>query len=136
LLSWFGTARPRAPKKRHAFDREGIFVGDGSHLFVPDNPAYEGSTKMWFDEHNHPVDPDAVPRERRELRRCYKMVTLLHINRAEDYYFYVGARVVPGKTSEVALLYEMVDDFVRAVGRGFMKLLILDRGDRKSTRLN
>jgi hypothetical protein len=56
------------------------------------------------------------------------MVTLLHINRAEDYYFYVGARVVPGKTSEVALLYEMVDEFVRAVGRGVMKLLILDRG--------
>lgn len=33
-----------------------------------------------------------------------------------------------GKTSEVALLYAMVDDFVRAVGRGIMKLLILDRG--------
>lgn len=128
LLSWFGTALPRALKKRHAFDREGIFVGDGSYLFVPDNPAYEGSTRMWFDEHNHPVDPDEVPREKRQLRRCYKMVTLLHINRAEDYYFYVGARVVPGKTSEVALLYEMVDAFVGAVGRGVMKLLILDRG--------
>ena len=128
LLSWFGVAVPRALKKRHAFDREGIFIGDGSYLFVPDNPNYEGSTKMWFDQHNHPVDPDEVPRDQRVLRRCYKMVTLLHINRAQDYYFYVGARVVPGKTSEVALLYEMVDEFVRAVGRGVMKLLILDRG--------
>jgi hypothetical protein len=128
LMSWFGTALPKALKKRHAFDREGIFVGDGSYLFVPDNPAYEDSTKMWFDKHNHPVDPDKTPRDERILRRCYKMVTLLHINRAQDYYFYVGARVVPGKTSEVALLYELVDDFVRAVGRGVMKLLILDRG--------
>jgi len=128
LLSWFGTALPKALKKRHAFDREGIFVGDGSYLFVPDNPAYENSTKMWFDEHNHPVDPDETPRDMRVLRRCYKMVTLLHINRAQDYYFYVGVRVVPGKTSEAALLYEMVDEFVRAVGRGVMKLLILDRG--------
>jgi hypothetical protein len=83
---------------------------------------------MWFDEHNHPVDRDKTPRDKRTLRRCYKMVTLLHINQAQDYYFYVGARVVPGKTSEVALLYEMVDEFVRAVGRGVMKLLILDRG--------
>jgi hypothetical protein len=128
LLSWFGTALPKALKKRHAFDREGIFVGDGSYLFVPDNPAYEDSTKMWFDEHNHPVNPDETPPDKRFLRRCYKMVTLLHINRAQDYYFYVGARVVSGKTSEVALLYEIVDEFVRAVGRGIMKLLILDRG--------
>ncbi len=128
LSSWLGTALPRALKKRRAFDREGIFVGDGSYLFVPDNPAYEGSTRMWFDEHNHPVDSDKTPRDKRVLRRCYKMVTLLHINQAQDYYFYVGARVVPGKTSEVALLYEMVDEFVRAVGRGVMKLLILDRG--------
>jgi hypothetical protein len=128
LLQWMGSALPRALKKRHAFDREGIFVGDGSYLFVPDNPAYERSTCLWFDEHNHPVDPDKVPRDKRVLRRCYKMVTLLHINRAEDFYYYVGARVVPGKVSEVALLYEMVDDFVRAVGRGVMKLLVLDRG--------
>jgi hypothetical protein len=128
LACWFGAALPRALKKRHAFDREGIFVGDGSYLFVPDNPDYEGSSRMWFDEHNHPVDPEEVPPDQRVLRRCYKMVTLLHINRAQDYYFYVGARVVPGKTSEVALLYEMVDEFVGAVGRGIMKLLILDRG--------
>lgn len=128
LLEWFGAALPRALKKRHAFDREGFFVGDGSYLFVPDNPKYQGSTRMWFDEHNHPVDPDQTPRSERELRRCYKMVTLLHLNRAQDFYFYVGARVVSGKTSEVALLYEMVDDFVRAAGRGVMKLLILDRG--------
>jgi hypothetical protein len=128
LCQWMGTALPRALKKRHAFDREGIFVGDGSYLFVPDNPAYERSTRLWFDEHNHPVDPEKVARDKRVLRRCYKMVTLLHINRAEDFYYYVGARVVPGKTSEVALLYEMVDDFVRAVGRGVMKLLVLDRG--------
>ena len=131
VMSWFGTALPRALKKRHAFDREGIFIGDGSYLFVPDNPKYEGSTRMWFDEHNHPVNLQKIPPEQRHrlrLRRCYKMVTLLHINREEDYYFYVGARVVPGKTSEVALLYAMVDDFVRAVGRGVMKLLILDRG--------
>src|SRR2546428_338648 len=41
LEHWFGQALPRAMKSRRAFDREGIFIGDGSYLFVPDNAAYE-----------------------------------------------------------------------------------------------
>jgi hypothetical protein len=131
LESWLGQALPRALNKRRAFDREGIFIGDGSYLFVPDNPAYEDSDVLWFDEHNHPVSIDKVPPEERSRlrrRRCYKMVTLLHTNRARDFFYYVGARVVTGRTHENAVLYEMVEQFIQAVGRGVMKLLILDRG--------
>lgn len=131
LEAWFASDLPQALKKRRAFDPEGIFIGDGSYLFVPDNPAYEGSVVMWFDEHNHPVNREEVPPEKRvrlTRRRCYKMVTLLHTNRRRDFYFYVGARVVPGKTHESPVLYGMIEDFIQAVGRGVMKLLILDRG--------
>jgi hypothetical protein len=41
---------------------------------------------------------------------------------------YAGLRLLPGNAHECPVLYEMVENFVRAVGRGVMKLLILDRG--------
>lgn len=131
LQDWLGQALPRALKKRRAFDREGIFIGDGSYLFVPDNPAYEGSSVLWFDEGNHPVSYEDTPPEKRSglrQRRCYKMVTLLHTNRAREFFFYAGARVVPGAAHESPVLYQLVEQFIDAVGSGVMKLLILDRG--------
>jgi hypothetical protein len=37
---------------------------------VPDNPAYEGSVVMWFDEHNHPVEYEKLnAQERKEAHR-------------------------------------------------------------------
>jgi hypothetical protein len=131
LQRWFATALPRALKSRRAFHRDGIFIGDGSYLFVPDNPAYEGSEVLWFDEHNHPVAIDTVAEsERRRLRkrRCYKMISLLHTNPAREFFIPVGVRVVRGRTHETTVLYEMVEQFVAAVGSGVMKLLVLDRG--------
>ncbi len=131
LQAWFAKAVPQALRKRRVFDREGIFIGDGSYLFVPDNPAYEGSVVLWFDEHGHPVKREEVPPEQRARlvrRRCYKMVTLLHTNRAREFFYYVGARVVPGRAHESPVLYAIVEEFLRHVGRGVMKLLIVDRG--------
>lgn len=116
LQSWLGQALPRALKSRRAFDREGIFIGDGSYLFVPDN---------------HPVSYKNTPPEKRSglrPRRCYKMVTLLHTNRAREFFFYFGVRVVPGAAHESPVVYELVEQFIEAVGSGVMKLLILDRG--------
>ena len=40
----------------------------------------------------------------------------------------VAARVVPGNRHEGPILYEWVDGFVKAVDRGWMKVLIIDRG--------
>ncbi len=48
------------------FDPSGVLVGDGSHLFVPDNPACPGSVVLWFDEHNHPVEYDKPNSEERK----------------------------------------------------------------------
>lgn len=131
LEKWFGGAIPQALKKRRAFDREGIFIGDASYLFVPDNPDYEKSEVMWFDEDDHPVSRKEVPPDRHASltrKRCYKMVSLLHTNRQREFFYCVGVQVVSGRTNESAVLYEMVERFVGAVGRGVMKLLILDRG--------
>ena len=40
----------------------------------------------------------------------------------------VAARLVPGNEHECPILYELVDGFVQAAGRGIMKVLIVDRG--------
>ena len=134
LMDWFNHDVARVFKRRRVYDSEGIFIGDASYLFVPDNPSYEGSVKLRFDRHNHPIskkDYEEMTDSQRagcQWRRCYKMVTLLHTNRTPDRFVFVGVRLVSGKDHECPILYQMVDDFVGAVGRGVMKRLILDRG--------
>jgi hypothetical protein len=130
LHAWFSREVPRSLRSLRLFDAEGLFLGDGSYLFVPDNEHYEGSDLLWFDEHNHPVDPNQVDlRDKRyQQHRCYKLVSLIHINRRLDFFFVVAARVVSGRRHECPILYELVDQVVRAVGREVLKVLILDRG--------
>jgi len=128
MHAWFNREVPRALRSLRLFDEEGLFIGDGSYLFVPDNEHYEGSDRLWFDEHNHPVDAEQVDPQRHQLRRCYKLVSLIHINRRLDFFFTVAARVVSGRRHECPILYELVEEVVRAVGRDVIKILILDRG--------
>lgn len=133
LMSWFNRDVAQAFKRRRLYDRQGIFIGDASYLFVPDNPKYEGSVKLRFDGH-HPVsreEYEGMPAPQRagcQWRRCYKLVTLLHTTATADRFVFVGVRLISGKDHECPVLYAMVDDFVAAVGRGVMKRLILDRG--------
>ncbi len=130
LHAWFNREVPRCLRSLKLFDDEGLFVGDASYVFVPDNENYKDSAKLLFDEHNHPVDSKNVDRsdKRYQWRRCYKVVSLIHVNRSLDLFLTVAARVVPGNDHECPILYEMVDDFVKAVDRGRMKVLMVDRG--------
>ena len=130
LHAWFNREVPRCLRSLKLFDDEGLFVGDASYVFVPDNENYEDSVSLLFDEHNHPVDSKNVDRsdKRYQWRRCYKVVSLIHVNRSLDLFLTVAARVVPGNDHECPILYEMVDDFVKAVDRGRMKVLMVDRG--------
>ena len=130
LHAWFNREVPRCLRSLGLFDSEGLFIGDASYLFVPDNERYEQSDLLWFDEHNHPVDPKAVDlRDKRyQQHRCYKLVSLIHVNRTLDFFFVVAARVVSGRRHECPILYDLVEEVVRAVHRGFIKVLIVDRG--------
>jgi hypothetical protein len=121
---------PRALRSLGLFDPEGLFIGDASYLFVPDNDHYEQSDLLWFDEHNHPVDPEKVDlRDKRyQQHRCYKLVSLVHVNRKLDFFFVVATRVVSGRRHECPILYELVEEVVQAVHKGFIKVLIVDRG--------
>lgn len=127
--AWFNGAVQRTFQRYGFFDPAGIFIGDGSYLFVADNPEYEGSAVMWFDEHNHPVKYEELsPQERKRAHRerCYKLVSLLHLR--GDCYVYAGLAVLPGNANECPVLYKLVEQFVKEVGKGVIKLLILDRG--------
>jgi len=127
--AWFNGPVQRSYQSYGFFDPEGVFIGDGSYLFVPDNPEYEGSAVLWFDEHNHPVKYEELsPQERKRAHRerCYKLVSLLHLR--GDCYVYAGLAVLPGNAHECPVLYELVEQFIKQVGKGVIKLLILDRG--------
>ena len=130
LHAWFNREVPRCLRSLKLFDAEGLFLGDASYIFVPDNENYEDSVKLLFDEHNHPVDSKEVDLsdKRYQWRRCYKVVSLIHVNRSLDLFLTVAARVVPGNRHECPILYELVDGFVKAVDRGWMKVLMVDRG--------
>ena len=131
LEDWFNRDVVGIFKHHHAFDVEGVFIGDATYLFVPDNPNYENSSLMLFDEHNHPVDASgltAKERARCRWRRCYKLVSLIHTNRAAEFFLYAGVVVTAGQDHEAPLLYRLVEAFVQHHGRGVMKRLILDRG--------
>ena len=131
LMSWFNRDVTGIFKQHHAFDPCGIFIGDATYLFVPDNDNYEGSSLMLFDEHNHPVDGKSLSPEQRARcvwRRCYKLVSLIHTNRSGDFFLYAALEVVAGKDHESPLLYRLVEQFVGFNGKGVIKKLILDRG--------
>ena len=134
LLDWYNGDVQRIFRQRRFFDKAGLFIGDGSYLFVPDNPNYEGSALLLFDEHNRPVGKEAMARmapaeaARLRWRRCYKLVSLLHTNEAGDFFLYAGVAVVPGNDHESPVFWKMVDEFVAQVGKGVVKHLVLDRG--------
>jgi len=131
LVGWYNSEVPRLLGEEGLFDSEGIFIGDASYVFVPDNENYKGSSVLLFNEHNHPVKKeDLSPAElkRCRWRRCYKWVELIHTNARAEYFFFVGMHLGPGKAHECPILYNLVEHFLRVVSRGVMKWLIVDRG--------
>ncbi len=131
LVGWYNLEVPRILNQKRLFDEEGIFIGDASYVFVPDNEHYQGSVVMLFDEHNHPVNKEALtPAQLRRCRyrRCYKWVELLHTNARLEYFFFVAMHFGSAKAHECPILYQLVEQFLRVVGKGVMKWLIVDRG--------
>jgi len=133
LEGWYGQEVARYLNDLGAYDPEGIFIVDGSYLFVPDNERYERSRVCVFDEHNHPIsreDQEKLrPSQQRRcrFRRYYQLVSLCHTNRRKDSLLYAGARVF-AEGQEVGHFLPLVKQFVEAVGPGVMRTLLVDRG--------
>ena len=121
-------------KELAAFDGEGLFIADGTYLFVPDNPRYEGSQRGRFDEHNHLVSKKQeetmtkAQRARCRWRRYYKAVLLLHCDAAGERFVVVGVRMLRIGESEATALWPLLNTFLAAAGSGVMKVLLVDRG--------
>jgi hypothetical protein len=134
LEAWYNTHVAAIYGELGAFDEQGLFIADGSYLFVPDNPNYEGSLRLLFDEHNHPVSQKQeqaltkAQRDRCRWRRCYKAVLLLHCDEAGERFVVAGVRVLRANESEATALWPLVDTFVGQIGCGVMKVLLVDRG--------
>lgn len=134
LEDWYNRHVAKLYGELNAYDAEGLFIGDGTYLFVPDNKNYEGSMRLLFDEHNHPVSKDEeqkmtqAQRDHCQWRRCYRAVFLLHSDESGERFVVVGVRVLRADQSEAPALWGLVDTFVETVGQGVMKTLILDRG--------
>jgi len=134
LEDWYNRHVVALYKELDAFDDEGLFIADGTYLFVPDNPRYEDSLRLLFDEHNHPVSKQQeqemtkAQRARCRWRRCYKAVLLLHADAAGERFVVVGIRVLKADEAEATALWPLVDTFLATVGTDVMKVLLLDRG--------
>jgi hypothetical protein len=133
LESWYNDQAAVLFAELGGYDSEGLFVGDGTYLFVPDNPRYEGSQRLLFDEHNQPVSKEeekrmtAAQRDRCRWRRFYKAVLLLHCDLAGERFVVAGIRVLRQGESEAVAFWPLVDTFVQKLP-GVMKVLLLDRG--------
>ncbi len=134
LEDWYNRHVAAIYQELGAFDADGLFVADGTYLFVPDNPRYEGSQRLLFDEHNHPVskkqeqEMTKAQQARCRWRRHYKAVLLLHGDAAGERFVVVGVRVLHERESEATALWPLLDTFLATVGPGVMKVLLLDRG--------
>lgn len=142
LEAWFNTEVAVIFRQHKAYDQAGIFIGDASYLFVPDNKNYEGSVRLLFDPDNHPVDSSKIsemPAEKLALcewRRCYKLVSLIHTDEARTFSMRVALRVVGGNEHECPIFYDLLDEFVGAVGPSVVKRIILDRGFINGTKIS
>jgi hypothetical protein len=135
LEGWFNVDAARLFKKHKLFDQQaGVWIGDASYVFVPDNDAYEKSARMLFDEHGHPVEAARLEDASGEVaahyqwRRCYKLVSLLYVDRSREFSLRVAMRLVPGNEHECPVFYELLEKFVADVGEGTIRRLLLDRG--------
>jgi hypothetical protein len=134
LQKWYNQRVAKLYQRLDAYDSEGLFIGDGTYLFVPDNERYEGSRTLLFDEHNHPVGKEQeqqmspAQRARCRWRRFYKAVLLLHTDRVGERFLVAGLAVLRDNESEATAFWPLLDTFLGAVGKGVMKVLLLDRG--------
>src|SRR5277367_3303979 len=134
LEDWYNRHVSKIFKDLKAFDAEGLFSADGTYLFVPDNTNYEGSEKLLFDEHNHPVSQEKeqemtrTQRQKCRWRRSYKAVLLLHVDRRGERFLVAGLRVMRDNEAEATALWPLLDTFLATVGPEVMKVLLLDRG--------
>jgi hypothetical protein len=128
---WYNTDVQRWLRRHRGYsDKEGIFILDPTLILLPDNPNYQGAALLALDKEGKYVDVKKLPlAERRKFKytRAYKLTMLLHYSRQDDYFMFAGGQLGRGDESGLKRGEELVDHFVSQVGKGVIKLLIMDR---------
>jgi len=131
LRNWYNDAVVSTMRTHRAFDKHGIFVLDQTHLVVPDNSHYEESVYMPVDEHGQRINMSNMTEEQKKAvryRRCYALSLLTHIDKQDGFRIVAGYELGPGNVDELPQGTTLVKKFSRSLGKGVMKLLIVDRG--------
>ena len=86
IRNWYNVNVQDWFKRKRIFDSQGIFVLDQTHLVVPKNPNYEGTSWMPVDENGHlyPNYGQLSPEQKKVLPHhpCYSLSCLLNLNLA------------------------------------------------------
>ena len=131
LTKWNNGDVAKFLSSKRAIQKKGIFAIDTTHIIVADNKNYQNAEYAPLDKHNRYVDTSKLsPAEAKNFKYslCYKMVNLLHLSKDKNYFIFMGTKVVGGKAHDKALGRQLVDNFVSEVGKGKIKILIMDRG--------
>jgi Transposase DDE domain len=128
---WYNTDVQKWLRRHRGYsDKEGIFILDPTLIVLPDNPNYRKAALLPLDQEGRYVDVQKLsPQERKRFKytRAYKLTMLLHWSRQDDYFMFAGGHLGKGDESGLKRGEELVDQFVSEVGKGVIKLLIMDR---------
>lgn len=131
IRAWYRSELQTWFKAKRAFDPEGIFILDQSHLVVPDNPNYVEAVKMPVDEHGQLYSnlKSLTAEQRKGLvyHPCYTLSVLLGLAPSHLSYHVASYELGPGNEDELIQAERLVPDFCRRFP-GVMKELIVDRG--------
>lgn len=111
-------------------DKEGIFILDPTLIPLPDNPNYKEAALLPLDAEGNYVEVEKMsPAERKRFKytRAYKLTLLLHYSRQDEYFLFAGGHLGRGDESGLKRGEELVDQFVSQMGKGVIRLLIMDR---------
>ena len=131
LMAWFNQDVVGWFRRHRGFDKDGIFIWDGTILPLPNNPNYERAGRLPLDEEGNYIEMSKLSDEERKkikYTNCYSLTSLLHLSPSADYFLYAGCHLGPGTKSPLKAGEKLVDDFVDKFGKGVIKLLIGDRG--------
>ena len=128
---WYNTDVQKWLRRHRGYsDKEGIFILDPTLICLPDNLHYKESALLPLDQERRYVDINKLSlqeRKRFKYTRAYKLTLLLHWSRQDDYFMFTGGHLGKGDESGLKRGEGLVERFVSQVGKGVIKLLIMDR---------
>ena len=131
IRNWYNESVQGWFRGKRAFDSQGIFILDQTHLVVPDNSNYEEAVIMPVDEHGQWYSGyDRLTDEQKKVlprHPCYALSLLLNVNPGGDLFHIAGYEYGPGNEDELVQARRLLPDFCR-VYRGTIRELIIDRG--------